>query len=467
MVIESLNHIQGKKGSNWSRLMRSAEADKYCIVAVDAAKYVNAAVICNIYGDILKGPFEFDGSQTGFQALKNQINQTREAYKLTDVILGIETTAHYYEDLVRVCGEEGYLVRVINAATTAEERRKSLNYTKTDRVDLNAIVQAILQGHGDTSRKKDKDFETLQKFTRARRSLVDDQTRCINHIRLYMDHIFREFQGKNRRIDGKNQVVKIFDDFTSKSSLFLMRNYPHPSDILSLGHDGLRELSIEHNLKMRDSTIKRLLLYAEESISKPKEMLVAELLLLRLKLDEYELIHRQIAELEEVIEELLLETDGGILLSIPGVATTLAAELTAEMGNLENFTSADQLIKMAGTNPIVKQSGGKKPSHFAISKQGRAPFRCVVFLIGRSVAINNPEMNRRYHQLKKRGKLTGQAYIALGNKILRIAFAMRKHQTLYESQQPDYILKKVIASKLRTKRKQAVFYSRFVEKEMR
>ncbi|WP_415579432.1 IS110 family transposase, partial [Filibacter tadaridae] len=423
-------------------------------------------IICNIYGDILKGPFEFDGSQTGFQVLKEKINQTREAHQLTDVILGIETTAHYYEDLVRVCGVEGYLVRVINAATTAEIRRKLLNYTKTDRVDLNAIVQAILQGHGETSRKKEEDFEKLQKLTRARRRMVDDKTRCVNHIRLYMDHIFREFQGKNIRIDGKNQVMKVFEEITSKSSLFLMKHYPHPSDILSLGHAGLRELSIEHNLKMRDSAIERLLTYARESISKPKETLVAELLLLRLKLDEYELIHRQIVELDEIIEELLLETDGGILLSIPGIATTLAAELTAEMGNLENFSSAGQLIKMAGTNPVVKQSGGKKASHFAISKQGRAPFRSVVYLVGRSVALFNPEMKKHYHRSKERGKLTGQAYIALGNRILRIAYAMRKHQTLYQSQQSDYVLKNVIARKLGNKHKVAAFYSRFVEKEM-
>ncbi|WP_240315650.1 IS110 family transposase [Sporosarcina sp. PTS2304] len=197
MVLPSFNHIQGRNGSNWSRLMRSAEADHYCIVAIDAAKYVNTAMICTIFGDILRGPFEFDGSQTGFQLLKKEIEQTSEAYQLTRVILGIETTAHYYEDLVRVCDEQGYMVRVINAATTAEERKKMLNYTKTDRVDLQAIVQSILQGRGETSRKKAEKFERLQTLTRAKRRMVDEQTRCANLIRMYMDHIFREFQGKN------------------------------------------------------------------------------------------------------------------------------------------------------------------------------------------------------------------------------------------------------------------------------
>ncbi|EGQ20296.1 ISChy2 transposase [Sporosarcina newyorkensis 2681] len=465
MVMQSLKHIQGKNGSYWNRLMRNPEADRYCIVAVDAAKYVNAAMICTIYGDILKGPFEFDGSRTGFQVLQTAIKETREAYQLTDVILGIETTAHYYEDLVRVCMAQGYLVRILNAATTAKERETVLNYTKTDRVDLMAIIQSILHGRGATGLKKHQEFETLQTLTRAKRRLVNDRSRCINHLRLYSDHIFKEFQGKNERIDGKNQVVKIFDQFDSKSSLYLMRHHPHPEDLLSLGPVGLRKLSIQHNLKLREATIERLLSYARTSISKPKKDLYSELLLLRLKLDEYELLNRQVEELNEEIEALLLQTDGGILLSIPGVGVTIAAELTAEMGNLENFTSAGQLIKMAGTNPIVKQSGGKQASHYRISKQGRAPFRDIVYQLGKSTAQKNPEMNVHYQRLKDRGKMTGQAYIAIGNRMLRIAYAMRKKQILYQSQQPDYILQKVIAGKLRNKKKQALFYHRFVLSE--
>lgn len=98
MVIHLLNHILGKNGSHWSRLMRSPEADRYCIVAVDAAKHVNAEIIRTIYGDILNGPFEFDGSQTGFQLLQEKSEEARATYNLTDVILGIETTAHYYND---------------------------------------------------------------------------------------------------------------------------------------------------------------------------------------------------------------------------------------------------------------------------------------------------------------------------------------------------------------------------------
>lgn len=99
----SFNHIQGKNGSHWNRLMREEKPKEYCIVAIDAAKFVNTAMVCTIYGDILQDPFEFDGSMTRFHLMKKQINATCEAYSLSQVIVGIETTTHYYEDLVRLC----------------------------------------------------------------------------------------------------------------------------------------------------------------------------------------------------------------------------------------------------------------------------------------------------------------------------------------------------------------------------
>ncbi|WP_158232321.1 hypothetical protein [Sporosarcina sp. P1] len=50
-----------------------------------------------------------------------EIDQTFEAYRLTRVILEIDTTAHYYEGIVRVCDQQSYIARVINAAIN--ERR--------------------------------------------------------------------------------------------------------------------------------------------------------------------------------------------------------------------------------------------------------------------------------------------------------------------------------------------------------
>ncbi|ANU15236.1 IS110 family transposase [Planococcus halocryophilus] len=462
MVLSTFNHIQGSNGSHWNRLMRGENAEKICIVAIDAAKFVNAAMICNVYGDILVKPFEFNASSTGFHRLVKEIEEAKEGYAFEEVVVGIETTGHYYEDLVRLCEQKKFIVRIINAATTAKERETVLNYTKTDNVDLMAITQSLLHGRGQTSQEALPLLEQLKMLSRAHRALVNTHSQTINHIRLYMDHIFREFQGIVEEVDGEKVILKIFSTFDSKSSRFLMRHYPHPSDILKLGEAGLRQVSIEQNLKMRDQSIERLVRFARQSVSKPKMFLQAELLMLRLKLDELELKAAQAAQVKAEMEQVLLQTDGGILLSIPGVGVITASELTAEIGDFSLFTRPEQLIKMAGTNPIIRQSGGKKATSHRISKQGRADFRGAVYRAGKAMMGQNPTMKKKAEELKAKGKKIGQIYIALGNRLLRLAFAMMKKKQVYQTGPEGKSLQSVIASKLRNKEKQALFFNRYV-----
>lgn len=122
---------------------------------------------------------------------------------------------------------------------------------------------------------------------------------------------------------------------------------------------------------------------------------------------------------------------------------------------------AGQLIKMVGTNPIVKQSGGKKPSYFGISKQGRRTFRNVTYQVGKSLAVNNPEMPQRYLVLKERGSHHRQAYIALGSRMICLAFSMIRYQTLYRIDQLNYDLFDMLKKKLHMPNVKQV-YERFV-----
>lgn len=237
-----------------------------------------------------------------------------------------------------------------------------------------------------------------------------------------------------------------------------MRHFPHPEDILGLGTEGLRKISIRENLKLRDSSIDCLLKFAKESASKPRVDLEAELYQLPVILDSYEQMTKHIKELEKKIEKILLRTDGALLLSMPGLGVVTAAELSAEIGNVKDFIHAGQLIKMAGTNPIVRQSGGHQATHGSISKQGRRAFRNIVYLVGKVCSTSNPDLRKHYIALKDRGKKTRQAYIAIGNRVLRIAFAMLKKRDFYRSNELSYSLKTQIERKLSTKKSRQYFY---------
>ena len=324
-----------------------------------------------------------------------------------------------------------------------------------------AIVQAIIHGRGTSSELPSGSVSHLQKLTRARRELVETQSALENHIRVHIDHVFREYQGKTGWIEGKQVKQKPFYNLFSKASRYLMRHHLHPSDLLKLGEQGLRELSLQKKLRLRNQTIQVLIELARQSISQPKEQVESEQFLLNLKLDQWELIHNQIKKLEKKIEDLFLETDGAIILSVPGVGVVNGAELYAEMGDISDFEHAGQLIKMAGTNPIVKQSGDRKPTYYAVSKQGRKSFRNAVYQIGRSLSVNNPDMKKKYNDLKERGKHAKQAYIALGNRMIRLAFSMIRHQTLYRTDHSNDVLLSQITRKLRPENRE-LFYEKFV-----
>lgn len=456
-----LNHIQGKIGSRWMEYLKQTGTENILILAIDAAKYTHQAMLCSFYGEILMNDFEFDASLSGVKEVKEIVERVKKKHQLKEVVVGIETTGHYYEDLVRHFKSSGYHIRIINSATTANERKTMLNRSKTDRLDLITIVQTIINGRGNSNELPSGSVRELKKLTRVRRELVKERTATKNNILGYVDHIFREFQGKIIWVDGIRKKKKPFFNLFAKASRYLMKHHLHASDIMALGPKGLRELSIDKNLKLRDETIQTLIELAETSISLPKEALATEQLLLNQKLDQYEFLEGQIKQIEEEIERLYIQTEGAILLSIPGVGLIIGAELYAEMGDIRDFDQASQLIKMAGTNPVVKQSGDSNATYYAVSKQGRKAFRNAVYLAGRSIAMNNPEMKARYQVMKDRGKYAGQAYIALGNRLIRLAFAMIKKQTLYCTNHTDYRLQKEISRKLSSENAK-LFYEKFV-----
>src|SRR5699024_4212921 len=147
--------------------------------------------------------FDFDASISEFEKARFLVERECKTHQFQEVVVAIETTGHYYEDLIRLCHTVDYHVRVINATITKKQRDKLLNYSKTDRLDLMVIVQCLLEGHGTFCTLPSGLVLQLQRLTRARRELVKEETAIKNNILVHIDHIFREYQEKTEWIDGK------------------------------------------------------------------------------------------------------------------------------------------------------------------------------------------------------------------------------------------------------------------------
>lgn len=130
------------------------------------------------------------------------------------------------------------------------------------------------------------------------------------------------------------------------------------------------------------------------------------------------------------MEDILLQTEGKLLLTVPGIGVVTACEFYSEIGNYNQYENPGQLIKKAGTNPIMKQSGGGQDYFGRISKQGNPHLRYVIYNIGRSLSSHNNDLKPFYNRLKEKGKHSRKVFIAVGNKFIKIAFAMlrdKKH----------------------------------------
>lgn len=446
--VKHLNNIQGKKGSQFSSQLRGVNLERVLIVAIDAAKYFQKALLCNYFGDVLERPFFFGVNRDGIDLLCSFIEKARNEIEAERIFIGVEATGHYYEDIVRELGKRGYGVTIINAATTHEERASALNWSKTDDLDLYAIAHALIQNKGMENKLPEGSYRRLKTLTRARRDEVRRRALIRIKIRTLMDHIWRDFQGYIEIENHKPKKKHIFSNFWGSYSLFFMEHYPHPSLVLELGEEKLLQITKENKLRITKNTIGTLLKVAEQSIVKPKEDMRAELLLLSLAIQDLKRLDENVKVLEKEIEETLLETDGRLLLTVSGIGVITAAEFYSELGDISQYEHAGQLIKKAGTNPIIIQSGGTEGFYGRISKQGNKHLRFMVYTVGRCLAQHNKDLRPYYEKLKARGKHARKAIIALGNKFIRIAFAMLKQHKPFESKQQGYSILKEIKKKL-------------------
>ncbi len=432
--MRKVKHIKASKRTEVQKQLRNIPYDKVLVVAIDPAKYSPKALICNYFGEILVNSFFFTINSKGLNLLLTKIKDSVNNISAQKVLIGIETTGHYHEIIVRYLQEFDYNVLLINAYTTSKSRAENLNWSKTDDIDLFAIASALIDGKTTKSRLLNGNYEKLKNLCRYRRYEVQKRSAIKSKIRALMDKIWPTFQGKGKIINGTSKVENIFSDFWGKAPLFIMKNYPHPSLIKKLDKKDLRKISRENNLKFRNSTIEKLLLAAKDSYARPFEKLKVEIELLTMTIADYENANQKISLLQDKIENILVQNPGLLLLSVPEIGIITAAEFTAEMGPVNQYDYAGQVIKTAGTNPLVEESGGKKARYGSISKQGNPSFRHIVYLAGRSLATGktNPYFKTYADKLRKKDKSPNQIYIAVGNKFIKVAFAMLRDHKLFD-----------------------------------
>ena len=100
-------------------------------VGIDIAKLNHFASALSSDGEILIELFKFTNDGDGFHLLLSKL----DSFEIDNIIIGLESTAHYGDNLVRYLVASCYKVCFLNPIKTSTMRKNNIRKTKTDKVD--------------------------------------------------------------------------------------------------------------------------------------------------------------------------------------------------------------------------------------------------------------------------------------------------------------------------------------------
>ncbi|MDI6667664.1 transposase [Leuconostoc falkenbergense] len=218
----------------------------------------------------------------------------------------------------------------------------TLRKTKTDKADALTIDNKLAPDLSPDRFKPAFNMQELKFLTRHRNRMTDNRSKLkTQYIRL-LDILFPELAGFLGKTNLHNQYV--YD---------LLTRYPSPAK-LSRSHTSAL-MKLLRNRGDRSDTAHRLKKLAKQSIGLSSPANELELLqtiaMMRLYSDQIAVVDQEVSQLMAGLDEATIIT------SITGISNRLGSIILAEISNLNNFKSPDQLLAFAGLDPPFTNQG--------------------------------------------------------------------------------------------------------------
>ena len=375
-------------------------------VGVDIAKLNHFASAVSSEGDILIEPFKFTNDNDGFQLLISKL----ESLDKGSIIIGLESTAHYGDNLVRYLVASNYKVCVLNPIKTSTMRKNNIRKTKTDKVDTYIICKTLMMQ--DSLRFVsfyDLDLMDLKALGRFRQKTIKQRTRLKIQLTSYVDEVFPELQYFFK--SGLHQ----------KSVYALLAEAPTPEAVASMHMTHLAHLLKANSHGHFDKeTAQQLRVLAKKSVGASDSALSIQI---THTIAQIELLDSQLDRVESEMTEIMKYNDS-VIMTIPGIGYINGGMILGEIGDVHRFSNPSKLLAYAGLDPSVYQSGNFQASKTRMSKRGSKTLRYALINAAHNVVKNNATFKTYYDKKMAEGR---SHYNALGHcagKLVRIVWKM-------------------------------------------
>lgn len=392
-------------------------------VGVDLGRKRNVAVVIGESRRRL-AKFGFAHDQEGYGYFRRRLEKLREQHQTSEVLVGMEPTNFFWKLLTTDLEDHQIPYRLVNAFTVKKHREgDQLDRSKDDVRDAFTIAELVSTG----------------KYTKTR--LLHGAHAELRHYVAMHDQLRRQIgRHKNLLWNATEQLFpelrQEFQDITAQTAVALLRSLPSAMAIRDRSEeDFIAGVRTEfRGQRLQVAKLRRAYRLAKTSVG-VRDGIQALQLQVRLQLDSLEHLQTQMEEVCQALRDTFMTLpESSYLMSVPNLGVMTSAIILAEIGNPEHYSTAGQWVKLAGIQPTPNLSGNKTSSRTPMSKKGRSRLRTALyFAVMRLVQVDDSFADE-YRRLQQRDKPLSpmQALGALMNKLLRILWALIRHQTLYD-----------------------------------
>ena len=398
-------------------------------VGIDVSSRSNVAYLMKPDGS-KHSSFSVQNNLGGAKLLSARIVSALNSMRLSDVVIGLEATSIYGNNLVYALREDGSLgqfqrkIHVLNPKQVKKFKEAYPDLPKNDFVDAFVIADHLRFGRiAKEVYMDDYRYQALRTLTRARFDVIQNLTR---EKQRFANYLFLKCSGIAQEKGIQN---------TSATTIALMEHFETVDDLANADLDELTDFIAQvgrGRFADPDVVAKVIQTAAKGSYRLPKTVNDTVNQAMSVSIASMRALKEQAKVLDKAIEQQF-EIIPNTLTSIPGIGKVYSAGIIAEIGDIHRFASQASVAKFAGLVWKQHQSGEFEAEHSRMIKSGNRYLRYYLLEAANSVRRCDSEF-RRYYDLKfnEVNKYQHKRALALtARKLVRLVFRLLKDNRRY------------------------------------
>ena len=399
-------------------------------VGIDVSSKSNVVYLMLPNGD-KHSNFSIANSHEGSTQLVKRILSALTSNSLDTVLIGLESTSVYGDNLVYFLREDATLlpfnrkIFVLNPKQVKKFHDSYNDLPKNDYVDSFVIADCLRFGRINKEvYMGDYRYKALQNLTRARYFAVQNLTK---EKQRFINVLFKKYSTMTQE--------KVFSNTFSATALAVYNEFDSAEALANMDLHELTDFIIEkgkNRFPNPDEVAKAIQKAARSSYRLPKTVNDSVNQVLSISITSMKALESQIKEFDKAINAQM-ELLPNVLISIPGIGPVLSAGIMAEIGDINRFENQAKLAKYAGLAWRQHQSGNFEAETTRLINSGNRFLKYYLYEAAFSLVRCDKEYSDFYHlKYKEVNRCKHKRALALtARKLVRLVFHLLKDNRLY------------------------------------